>query len=149
VCFAFKLGYDGKHYRASDDGEPNNSAGQPILGQIQSAGLTQTLVAVVRFYGGTNLGVGGLVRAYRTAAKEALASVELVEREIQLSYELSCDYECYPLLMNEIKTHKVTILNQELDVFCKLRVQINIDKKDFWLNLMKRLGVDYKTLKND
>ena len=80
VCSAFRLGADHKLYRASDDGEPSNSAGPPILGQIQNFELTNILIAVVRYYGGTNLGVGGLIAAYRTAAKDALENALIVEK---------------------------------------------------------------------
>ncbi len=86
VCYAFRFGSDKKIYRSSDDGEPSNSAGPPILGQIQSFDLTNVLVAVVRYYGGTNLGVGGLINAYRTAAKLAIENVEIIEDEYKKEF---------------------------------------------------------------
>jgi uncharacterized YigZ family protein len=127
VCYAFKLGYDGKHYRASDDGEPSNSAGQPILGQINAFGITHVLVAVVRYYGGTKLGVGGLINAYRTAAKLALEDAEIIEKDIVTSYMLSCSYEQLPLLMKEIKLRNLDILQQRLDLTCEIEVELKIE----------------------
>jgi len=125
VCSAFKLGNDGKHYRASDDGEPNNSAGQPILGQINSFGITQVLVAVARYYGGTKLGVGGLINAYRTAAKLALEDAGIVEEEITDCVKISCTYEQMPLIMKEIKINNLQVLSQNLDLNCELEISIN------------------------
>lgn len=147
VCYAFKLGYDGKHYRACDDGEPNNSAGQPILGQIQSFGVTQVLVAVVRYYGGTNLGVGGLIQAYRTAAKEALEVAEKKEKHILVFFELECSYEQFPFLMKQIKAQNVSIHQQELGLSCKMIVEIRDEESPAWVELMQRMQIICKTLK--
>lgn len=132
VCFAFKLGYDGKHYRASDDGEPSNSAGQPILGQITAFGVTQVLVAVVRYYGGTKLGVGGLIQAYRTAAKLAIEDAEIIEKDILGRYNVACTYEQLPLVMKEIKTRQIEILHQKLDLKCALEVAMKLDYCADW-----------------
>ena len=103
VCSAFRLGADHKVFRASDDGEPSNSAGPPILGQIQAFELTNILIAVVRYYGGTNLGVGGLISAYRTAAKAALEEAEIVEQEEMEFFEFSCTYAQMPGVMSFIE----------------------------------------------
>jgi uncharacterized YigZ family protein len=127
VCYAFKLGYDGKHYRASDDGEPSNSAGQPILGQINAFGVTQVLVAVVRYYGGTKLGVGGLINAYRTAAKLALEDAGVVEKDIMAKYIVFCSYEQLPLVMKEIKMKNLEIIEQNLDLLCQIEVEMKIE----------------------
>ena len=127
VCYAFKLGYDGKHYRVSDDGEPSNSAGQPILGQINAFGVTQVLVAVVRYYGGTKLGVGGLINAYRTAAKLALEDAGVVEKDIMAKYIVSCSYEQLPLVMKEIKMKNLEIIEQNLDLLCQIEVEMKIE----------------------
>lgn len=132
VCFAFKLGYEGQHYRASDDGEPSNSAGQPILGQITAFGVTQVLVAVVRYYGGTKLGVGGLIQAYRTAAKLALEDSEIVEKEILARYQVSCTYEQLPMLMKEIKMQQIDITHQVLDLHCALEVTMKVELCADW-----------------
>jgi uncharacterized YigZ family protein len=127
VCYAFKLGYDGKHYRASDDGEPSNSAGQPILGQINAFGVTHVLVAVVRYYGGTKLGVGGLINAYKTAAKLALEDAEIIEKDIVTKYVVSCSYEQLPTVMKEIKMRNLDIINQSLDLTCEIEVEMKIE----------------------
>ena len=111
VCSAFRLGADFKLYRASDDGEPSNSAGPPILGQIQAFELTNVLIAVVRYYGGTNLGVGGLITAYKTAAKVALENAQLIEKEEMELFELTCTYEQMPKVMSFLKKEAVEILS--------------------------------------
>jgi uncharacterized YigZ family protein len=144
VCYGLKLGFDGSHYRASDDGEPNNSAGQPILGQIHSFGVTQILVAVVRYYGGTNLGVGGLVQAYRTAAKEALEAAGLKKQEITKSYSVTCNYEQFPHLMNEIKARDLQITNQELHLNCRLNLMVDEKSAAEWEVILQHLEVKYE-----
>lgn len=146
VCFAFKLGYEGQHYRASDDGEPSNSAGQPILGQITAFGVTQVLVAVVRYYGGTKLGVGGLIQAYRTAAKLALEDAEIVEKEILARYQVSCTYEQLPLLMKEIKMQQMDITHQVLDLHCSLAVTMNIELCADWEAKLVFQKINYSRL---
>jgi uncharacterized YigZ family protein len=122
VCYAFRFGSDKKVFRASDDGEPSNSAGPPILGQIQSFDLTNILIAVVRYYGGTNLGVGGLITAYRTAAKEALEAATIIEQEDAQVLELHFSYEQMPQIMKIIKSHAVLIISQEFDNECFLKI---------------------------
>lgn len=122
VCYAFRFGSEKKIYRASDDGEPSNSAGPPILGQIQSFDLTNILIAVVRYYGGTNLGVGGLITAYRTAAKDALENAQLIEQEDEETLEIKFSYEQLPAIMKIIKSHHCTILTQEFDNQCYLKI---------------------------
>lgn len=114
VCSAFRLGSDKKLYRSSDDGEPSNSAGPPILGQIQSFDLSNVLIAVVRYYGGTNLGVGGLITAYRSAAKDALEQAEIIELEEEVVWELQFSYADLPKVMKSLKSYPCTILTQEL-----------------------------------
>jgi uncharacterized YigZ family protein len=124
VCSAFRLGSDKKLYRASDDGEPSNSAGPPILGQIQSFDVSNVLIAVVRYYGGTNLGVGGLITAYRTAAKEALENAEIIECEEEVVWELQFSYAELPHVMKSLKAYPCTILTQELSDIGQISVSI-------------------------
>jgi uncharacterized YigZ family protein len=126
VCYAFRFGSDKKIYRASDDGEPSNSAGPPILGQIQSFDLTNVLIAVVRYYGGTNLGVGGLITAYRTAAKEALENAQLIEQEDEQILAIDFSYEQMPQIMKIVKNHSCTILSQEFDNQCFLKISFPV-----------------------
>lgn len=124
VCSAFRFGADKKHFRASDDGEPSNSAGPPILGQIQSFDLTNILIAVVRYYGGTNLGVGGLIHAYRTAAKEALENATIVEQEDAFPYTLHFNYSAMPSVMSLVKTFPVQIVEQDFQLDCTLKLLV-------------------------
>lgn len=126
VCSAFRLGADKKLYRASDDGEPSNSAGPPILGQIQAFDLTNVLIAVVRYYGGTNLGVGGLISAYRTAAKAALEAAQIVEKEEEIQFAIQFPYEKLYLVMDLLKKANVEILEQKLDTECSLILRIEL-----------------------
>lgn len=126
VCSAFRLGADKKLYRASDDGEPSNSAGPPILGQIQAFDLTNILIAVVRYYGGTNLGVGGLISAYRTAAKEALEAAQIVKKEEEIQFSIQFPYEKLYLVMDLLKKANVEIVQQSLDSECSLLLRIEL-----------------------
>ncbi|MFM8596868.1 MAG: IMPACT family protein [Flavobacteriales bacterium] len=126
VCSAFRLGADKKIYRASDDGEPSNSAGPPILGQIQAYDLTNILIAVVRYYGGTNLGVGGLISAYRTAAKEALDVAQIIEKEEEIQFSVQFPYEKLYMVMDLLKKANVEILEQNLDSECSLLLRIEL-----------------------
>jgi uncharacterized YigZ family protein len=128
VCSAFRLGADLKLYRSSDDGEPSNSAGPPILGQIQAFELTNILIAVVRYYGGTNLGVGGLISAYKTAAKAALENAQLIEKEEMELFELTCTYEQMPKLMSFLKKEAIEILSQQMDLQCVFRLNLILSK---------------------
>lgn len=131
VCSAFRFGSDKKHYRSSDDGEPSNSAGPPILGQIQSFDLTNILIAVVRYYGGTNLGVGGLINAYRTVAKEALENATIVEREDAFNYRLNFNYNAMPAVMALVKTYPVKILRQDFQLDCTLELSVPVSANAF------------------
>jgi uncharacterized YigZ family protein len=125
VCSAFRIGTDHKLYRSSDDGEPSNSAGPPILGQIQAFELTNILIAVVRYYGGTNLGVGGLISAYRTAAKEALEAAQIIEKEEELDLHITFAYDKMHLVMDLLKKERAQIISQELAEKCKLSFRIS------------------------
>lgn len=126
VCYAFRLGSDKKHFRASDDGEPANSAGPPILGQLQSFDLTNILIGVVRYYGGTNLGVGGLINAYRTAAKDALDQANIIEQEDQLLFELKFEYDRMPAVMSLLKSMPITIREQQFELSCRILATVPV-----------------------
>ena len=126
VCYAFRFGSDMKKFRASDDGEPSNAAGPPILGQIQSFELTNVLVAVVRYYGGTNLGVGGLIHAYRTAAKEALLNALIIEQEDARLFELLFTYEQLPVVMSTIKALQLIVTEQQFELECRLVCEVPV-----------------------
>jgi uncharacterized YigZ family protein len=130
LCYAYRLGLNGEQYRANDDGEPNNSAGMPILGQIQSFELTNVLVGVVRYFGGTKLGVGGLVTAYKTAAKEAIENGKIIELEVFEWLDLRFDYIDMPGVMNLLKKYKVDIENQNFELACLLKVRLKLEHKE-------------------
>jgi uncharacterized YigZ family protein len=120
VCYAFRFGSDKKLFRCSDDGEPSNSAGPPILGQIQSFDLTNILIGVIRYYGGTNLGVGGLITAYRTAAKDALENAAIIVGEDVYVVELLFGYEQMPAVMSAVKAIPLTVAQQQFELSCRL-----------------------------
>lgn len=123
-CYAYRLGTDGNRFRANDDGEPAGSAGRPILGQIDSAGLTDTLVVVVRYFGGTLLGVPGLIHAYKTAAAQALAAAETVKKAIRLTVHLRCDYPHLSDVLRIAKQHQAEVLEQDLQLDCRLLLAV-------------------------
>lgn len=124
VCYAFRLGSDKRKFRASDDGEPSNSAGPPILGQIVSFDLTNILVAIVRYYGGTNLGVGGLINAYRTSAKEALENASIIEDEDKKLLQLDFGYAQMPAVMTLVKSKQLKVISQEMGMECRIVLEI-------------------------
>jgi uncharacterized YigZ family protein len=115
-CYAYQIGAESIQYRANDDGEPSNTAGAPIYGQIQSFGLTNVLIVVVRIYGGIKLGVGGLITAYRTSAQITLESCEIVEKTIDIAFEISFDYKNMNKVMRVIKEKKLEIVTQEMEI---------------------------------
>jgi uncharacterized YigZ family protein len=114
-CYAFKFGLTENEYRYNDDGEPNNSAGAPIFGQIQSFNVTNIAIIVVRYFGGTKLGVGGLIAAYKEAAKEALQNAKIIERTVDNFYQIEFGYEIMSDVMNFIKQHQLEVTFQELE----------------------------------
>jgi uncharacterized YigZ family protein len=129
VCSAFRLGTDKKLYRSSDDGEPAHSAGPPIMGQIEAFDLTNVLIAVVRYYGGVNLGVGGLIKAYRTATQEALNKANIIEKEVMQSFTLTCDYASLSAALRFVKSHG-NLVEQTLENTCVLVFEVPIKNKE-------------------
>lgn len=123
-CFAYRIGTEGTEFRASDDGEPSGSAGRPILGQIDSAGLTNVLVVVVRYFGGTLLGVPGLINAYKTTTAEALKEIPVVEKWIEKRYEFSFDYPVMGEVLYLLKQNEATLYRQDLQLFCLVEAGI-------------------------
>lgn len=119
-CYAFQLGKETLFFRANDDGEPNNSAGMPIYGQIQSFGLTNVLVVVVRFFGGVKLGVGGLISAYKTAAQMALEESVIQEKTIDVQFQISFDYKNMNKVMRIIKEKNLEIISQQMKESCQI-----------------------------
>jgi len=123
-CYAWKLGTDTIRFRANDDGEPNNSAGQPIYGQIQAFDLTNVLVISVRYFGGTKLGVGGLINAYRTSAQLTLEASEIIEKTIDVQYQLTFDYDMMNKVQRIIKERNIAIVTQKLELNCQYIISV-------------------------
>ena len=121
-CYAFQLGTDTLFFRVNDDGEPSNSAGMPIYGQIQSFGLTNVLVVVVRFFGGVKLGVGGLISAYKTAAQMALEESVILEKTIDVQFQISFDYKNMNKVMRIIKEKNLEIISQQMKESCQIKI---------------------------
>ena len=123
-CFAYRIGTEGNNFRASDDSEPSGSAGKPILGQIDSKGLTNVAVVVVRYFGGTLLGVPGLINAYKTSTSLALQLTPTAEKPILVEYELEFDYTLMNDVMIFVKRYSGVILQNEMQLFCRLVVGV-------------------------
>jgi len=119
-CYAFQIGTDKIQFRANDDGEPSNTAGAPIYGQIQSFGVTNILIVVVRYFGGVKLGVGGLITAYRTSAQMALEGSEIIEKTININYTISFDYKNMNKVMRVIKEKNLEIIFQKMELGCEI-----------------------------
>lgn len=123
-CYAYRLGIDGTQYRAVDDGEPSGSAGKPILGQIDSIGYTNVLVVVVRYFGGSLLGVPGLINAYKTATAQSLENLPTVEKWIENIYDINFDYPAMGEVLYLLKQAEATIYKQDLQLFCTIKAGI-------------------------
>ena len=121
-CYAYQIGTEKITFRANDDGEPSNSAGMPIYGQIQSQDLTNVLIVVVRFFGGTKLGVGGLITAYKTAAQMALEATSIIEKTIDVHYLISFDYKNMNKVMRVIKEKNLEIITQKMEMSCEIEI---------------------------
>jgi uncharacterized YigZ family protein len=127
-CYAWQLGKNYEHYRANDDGEPSNSAGMPIYGQLQSFDVTNILVVVVRYFGGTKLGVGGLIQAYKTTAQMALETSKVVKKTIDETFLLKFEYPEMNTVMRIIKDENISIINQKMELACEF--EISVRKKE-------------------
>jgi len=138
-CYAWQLGVGEIKYRANDDGEPNNSAGLPIYGQILSFEITNVLIVVVRYFGGTKLGVGGLINAYKTATKLILESTAIVEKTIDIYYQLIFDYKDMNKVMRIVKENNLEIKKQEMYLNCEYVISVRkknaVKVKQFFTDL--------------
>jgi uncharacterized YigZ family protein len=123
-CFAYRIGTDGNNFRSSDDGEPSGTAGKPILGQIDSKELTNAAIIVVRYWGGTLLGVPGLINAYKNAAAMALQVTPIIEKQVELKYSIEFDYTQMNDVMMILKQYNCSIIAQEMQLFCLIRTGI-------------------------
>lgn len=138
-CFAYRIGLDGTVYRVSDDGEPSGSAGRPILGQIDSKQVTNVLIIVARYFGGTLLGVPGLINAYKTAAALALQVTPLVQKAVLIHYRLQFDYTQMNDVMTACKQFDCAVEKQEMNLFCSLQIGIPKNRLDEVLYKLKDL----------
>jgi uncharacterized YigZ family protein len=146
-CYAYRLGADKLNFRANDDGEPNNTAGKPILGQIQSADLTNILIVVVRYFGGTLLGVSGLINAYKSSASEVIKACEIVEKQILFNYTVQFAFEQLNEVMKLIKQLDCKIMSQQFDNNCEISFSVrkaNSGECEDKLKKVEGLKLEYK-----
>ncbi|MBI9057290.1 YigZ family protein [Labilibaculum sp. DW002] len=129
-CYAYMLGADKKDFRANDDGEPSSTAGKPILGQILSKDLTNILIVVIRYFGGTKLGVSGLIHAYKTAASEVISNAEILDKTVNDIYDIHFDYLVMNDVMKIIKDDQPLQLGQDFNLTCKITLSIRQSEVD-------------------
>jgi uncharacterized YigZ family protein len=146
-CFAYRLGTDGNNFRVSDDGEPSGTAGRPILGQIDSKSITNTAIIVVRYFGGTLLGVPGLINAYKTAATLALQVVPVVQKQVEVNYSIHFDYTQMNDVMMVMKQYNCTIISQEMQLFCHIKAGVAKSRLPEVLYRLKELQVEAEKIK--
>jgi uncharacterized YigZ family protein len=140
VCYAYMLGPERKDFRVNDDGEPSSTAGKPILGQINSAGLTDILIVVVRYYGGVNLGTSGLIVAYREAAADAIAHAKIVERQVEETVDYEFPYVMMNQVMRVVKEMQPRIVSQTYDNTCQIRLAIRLSEAEQLRERLRKLS---------
>lgn len=146
-CFAYRVGTDGTNFRANDDGEPSGSAGKPILGQLDSKHITNAAVVVVRYFGGTLLGVPGLINAYKTATSLALQLTPIIERPILINYELLFDYTLMNEVMLVVKRFGCAVIQNEMQLFCRMVIGVpKVDEEACVHKLTDLHGVEVRKL---
>ena len=146
-CFAYMIGAEKQIWRVNDDGEPSGTAGRPILGQINSFGLTNLVIVVSRYFGGTLLGVSGLINAYRTAASSALENAEKIEKTLQEYYEITYPYISMNDFMRILKEENIGQSEQSFDLDCRILLNFRVTLKERILNRLSRIdGLKYTYL---
>lgn len=146
-CYAWQLGLDENHYRVNDDGEPSGTAGKPIHGQIRSHGVTNVLVVVVRYFGGTKLGTSGLINAYKLASADALANAALVERTINNHYRMCFSYAVMNDVMRVIKEEAPEVSSQQFDIACTMNLSVRLTASEALVNRLEKIeGVEVELL---
>ena len=140
-CYAYRLGYKGDRFRANDDGEPSGSAGRPILGQIDSMGLSDVLVVVVRYFGGIKLGIPGLIRAYKTSTADALGQAEIIEKVAGKRFRLTFDYLSMNGVMKVLKDLGLTPVGQDFGLQCSLDVRVRLALEEDFRNRLTDLAI--------
>ena len=138
-CFAYRIGLDGNNFRTNDDGEPSGTAGKPILGQIDSLDLTNVCIVVVRYFGGTKLGVPGLINAYRSSAKMALEAASIIDKELTVKYAIKCEYSNVSILMDLLKNNQVEIAEKKFDATPTLIIILPVSTRETIINKIKDL----------
>lgn len=146
-CYAYQIGTESITYRANDDGEPSNTAGIPIYGQIQSFEVTNVLVVVIRFFGGVKLGVGGLISAYRTTAQMILESSNIIEKTVLVSFRVCFDYKNINKVMRVIKEKNIEIISQKMQMSCEIEISIRKKNAEIIFEVFNSMfGVEIKPL---
>ena len=150
-CFAYKIGIDNNRFRSNDDGEPSGTAGKPILGQILSYNLTDILIVVVRYFGGTKLGASGLIHAYRQAAIDGLSNASVIEKFLTTKYVLKFTYEHMGSIMSSLKTNQINILEKSFDSQCFVKIEIRNSEATKKIILLKShlLGISTDQVTED
>ena len=141
-CYAYMLGPDREEFRANDDGEPSSTAGKPILGQINSAELTDILIVVVRYYGGVNLGTGGLIVAYRAAAAEAISNANIEIRQVEETIKYDFTYPMMNDVMRIVKELQPKIIDQKFDNTCSITLRIRKSEAELLKSRLKKLSFE-------
>ena len=146
-CYAWQFGTEKIRFRANDDGEPNNSAGMPIYGQIQAFEVTNILIVSVRYFGGTKLGIGGLINAYKHSAKLALEASKIVEKTIDVHFQISFGYDLMNKVMRIVKEKQINIVSQTLELDCQYVISIRKTEADAIFEIFSNLyKVEIKVL---
>ena len=150
-CYAYQIGKSENNYsfRANDDGEPNNSAGMPIYGQLQSYEVTDILIVVVRYFGGTKLGVSGLINAYKTASQMALEASKIVSKTINVEYVIRFDYKNMNTVMRIVKEKQLNVIHQNLELSCELIISVRLKEASSIFELFDQLYEIKITTLND
>lgn len=145
-CYAWRLGADGQNYRVNDDGEPSSTAGRPILGQLLSYGVTDVLVVVVRYFGGTKLGVSGLIAAYKESTAAVLSAAQIVERTVDVRFEVEFGYLVMNDVMRVVKEMRPEVLEQRFDNLCTMRLSVRAGRADALRERLQKIeGIQIET----
>jgi uncharacterized YigZ family protein len=140
-CFAYRIGAGGEQWRANDDGEPSSTGGKPVLGQLLSRELTNVLVVVVRYFGGTLLGVPGLINAYRSAAADALDNAQVVEKTVQEIITVTFPYDHMNAMMKLLKEEQAEIRTQQCDTECAFEIAVPLQRKEKFLQKAGKIRI--------
>ena len=146
-CYAYRIGFHGENFRHNDDGEPSSTAGKPILGQLLSNNITNALIVVIRYFGGTKLGVSGLIHAYKSASINAISNNNIIEKTINEHYEISFDYLVLNDVMKIIKDENPTIESQQFDLNCLIKLNIRRKNAELLENKLSKIeGIKLKNI---